>query len=290
MMSTKPAAKASRTYHPQFSSLEADVILISAEDTAYRVPHFTLRHTSGFFRSLLSNYSQSDDQDKFPPVDIHEKDRTLSKLLCMICGLHTDNWESIDEVDEVLCLAQRLDTPGPLSIIRGAITSPMFLAEPLRLYAIATRLGWDEEAQLASTQTLMLDLYHETYRPALERISSRALMTLFRLHRDRRDEFKRLIDSDSTFDAGNAQRYQCSGCGEDLSNHTWRELKTRMFLEMDRRPSGDTLCGLDMEEWPEAIACWEAQCNQSGCGRLNYNKMNTLRDIRECVDKLPLHC
>lgn len=284
----EPVERASRTYHPQFSSLEADVILISAEDTAYRVPHFTLRHTSGFFRGLLASYDQS-AADQFPPVEIPAKDRELSKLLCMMSGLHIDNWESIDEVDELLSLAVQLDTPGPLSVIRGAITSPMFMSEPLQLYAIATRHGWDEEARLASTQTLTLDLYHDTYRSALERISSRGLMALFRLHRARRDGFKRLMDSESSFGTANSEQYLCVGCSERLSNHTWRELKIRMFLEMDRRPLGDTLCGLDMEEWPEAVACWEAQCKQAGCGRLNYNKIVTLRVIRDCVDTLPLH-
>ncbi|KAF9475574.1 hypothetical protein BDN70DRAFT_813919 [Pholiota conissans] len=279
--------KEPRACHPQFGLQEADIILISSNDTAYRVPHFTLRNTSGFFRNHLSGYSAG--VDTHPPIEIAESDKVLSKVLCMICGLHTDNWESIDEVDDALALAQKWDAPGPLSTIRGAITAPMFLADPLRLYAIAAKLGWDEETRIAAAQTLSLNLYDEEHRSNLERIPSRSLMALFRLHRKRRDEFKRLVDGDSLnlFEAGNGPKSFCIGCaGEEVDNHTWRELKARMFMEMDRRPLGDTLCGLEMEEWPESIACWEAKCGK--CGRLNYNKLITLRDIRQCISKLPV--
>ncbi len=291
MLSTRSPERDQRSYHPQFNSPEADIILVSSDDTAYRVPHFTLRNTCGFFRSHLAGYTPpygpGDSTDRLAPIEVVEKDKILSKVLCMLCGLHTGTWDSIDDVDDAATLAQRWDAPGPLCIIRSGITAPMFLADPLRLYAIATRLGWDDEARMASTQTLSLDLYDEEYRPALERISSRHLMTLMRLHRSRRDGFKRLIDGDSYFGAGNAAGYLCPGCGEETTNHTWRELKVRMYIEMDRRPLGDTLCGLEMEEWPEAIACWNAKCRN--CGRLNYNKINTLRDIQDCIDKIPLH-
>ncbi|KAH9475543.1 hypothetical protein JR316_0012658 [Psilocybe cubensis] len=293
-MSTKPRREP-RAYHPQFNSPDADVILVSSEDTGYRVPHFTLRNTCGFFRGLLSTHNSSlvqpelGDRSFGPIFDVDEKNKVLTKVLSMICGLHSDNWESIDEADDAILLAQKWDAPGPLSIIRSSITAPMFLADPLRLYAITTRQGWLEETMLASTQTLSLNLYDEEHRPTLEKMSASRLMALFRLHRDRRDRFKTFIDSDAIFDAGNAEKYLCPGCGEEMNNHTWRELKTRMFMEMDRRPLGDTLCGLEMEDWPEFIACWEAKCQKADCGRLCYDKLSTLRDIKNCIERLPSH-
>lgn len=63
-----------------------------------------------------------------------------------------------------------------------------------------------------------------------------------------------------------------------------------MFLEIDKRPLGDTL-GLvvgETAEWPEAKACWEAKCRKDDCGGLNYDRVATLRQIRNCVDLLPL--
>jgi len=75
-----------------------------------------------------------------------------------------------------------------------------------------------------------------------------------------------------------------------LDNHTWRDLKHAMFVEMDRRPLGDTI-GLvvgETAEWPEAKACWAAKCPRDGCGGLNYDRVSTLRQIRNCVESLPM--
>lgn len=304
MMNTQPVRDI-QGLHPQFNSPEADLTLLSSEGTAYRVPYFTLRNTCGYFRTLLIGYTpvcglaehtqsrhaeENLDSNFRGPIEVDEKDKVITRVLSMVCGLYTANWESIDEVEAALSLAKKWNAPGPLSMIRGAITAPMFLADPLRLYAITTRFGWEEETRLVSTHTLTLDLYDEAHRLALERISSSALMTLLRFHRLRRDEFKRLIDSLlGFFDAGNSVEYVCSKCGEVMSIHTWRELKVRMFMEMDKRPLGDTLCSLEMEEWPEAVSCWEAKCRNPGCGELNYDKCSTLRDIKKCIDRLPLH-
>ena len=80
-------------------------------------------------------------------VKVFAKDKPLTKVLCMLCGLPFGTWESLaDAID----LARNWRAPWPLSFIRFAITAPLFLEQPLRLYAIAARLGWDEEAKLAS--------------------------------------------------------------------------------------------------------------------------------------------
>ena len=76
----------------------------------------------------------------------------------------------------------------------------------------------------------------------------------------------------------------------EIENHSWLELKQAMFVEMDRRPLGDTI-GLEIgetAEWPEAKACWAATCTKDGCGGLYYDRISTLRQIRHCVDSLPL--
>ena len=282
-------AKESRQYHPLFNSPDADVVLISAEHTSYRVPSSTLRNTCNLFRDLPSSSSY------FQVIEVDEPDSVLTKVLCFICGRWqpTDHWESIDQLEATLEFIQKWDAFGPLSLIRSSVPVPWFPADPLRLYAIATRFGWGEEAQLASTHTLSLNLYDNEHRPKLERLSSVHLMALLRLHRFRRNEFKRMLDNEPAFDIGNTMEpAQCTnpGCTQEISHHTWRELKVRMFMEMDKRPLGDTLVGFGMEEWPEAIACWNAKCQRpAGCNKMNYNKVETLRSIKDCIDRLPVH-
>ncbi|KAF5378098.1 hypothetical protein D9615_007501 [Tricholomella constricta] len=282
--------ESARKVHPVFSSREGDVVLCSTEGTLYRIPSYVLRNTSGLFRSLLPppklppcHDAQTEVTD---PIAVDEKDVVVERILRLLSGLETPKWESFDEIEAVASLAEKWNAPGPISVIRSAITAPHLLLESIRLYAIATHFGWEEEAKLASTFTLTLSLYDERHVDQLQRLTTKDLMKLLAFHRRRRDEFRALVDSDETFNAGNATNHFCSGCGEKVDNHTWRELKARMFYEMDQRPMGDTLSGLDMEEWPESIACWSAKCRRPECGRLYYNKLVTLRDIQGCLDRL----
>lgn len=277
-------------YNPVFNRPDADVVLVSSEGTSYRVPSFTLRNTSGMFRKLLSQAMQMTQNvvtREEAPILIPEPDQILERVLRMMSGLEIPRWESFDQLEDVLVLVEKWDAQGPLSTIRSAITAPLFLSEPLRLYAIATGFGWDDEARLASKHTLALCLYDAQHQPTLQRLSAQSLLALFAFHRQRRDEFKRFLDTDEAFSAGNGDHFPCPSCGDETDDHTWRELKARIFLEMDRRPLGDTLSGLDMEEWPEAIACWDMACKKMSCGKYTYNKAATLRAIKDGIDRLP---
>ncbi|KAG6883547.1 hypothetical protein C0993_005549 [Termitomyces sp. T159_Od127] len=297
--------RASRNFHPEFSLPDADVILRSTEGTLYRIHSYTLCTTSGFFNTMFSlpqppRCKEIQDQNRSGPVcgndepeeiPIYESDFVLERLLPLLCSIPIPSWESFDDVDRVLTAAEKWDTPGPIASIRAALTCPQFLAsDPLRLYVLAKHFEWKEEAKLAATQTLILDLNDPIHAPTLERLSSRDLLPLLNLHRKRRDMFKKLLDSPERFAAGNSFSYHCTRCGvTQLDNYTWREFKNAMFAEFDRRPLGDTLgvnVGLSAD-WPEAKACWEAKCTKTGCEGLNYDRVATLRQIRNCIDVLP---
>ncbi|CAA7263774.1 unnamed protein product [Cyclocybe aegerita] len=291
-------------YHPLFSLPDADVVLRSLQGTLYRIHSFTLRMTSGFFETMFSlpqpktHRPRRDDLDTaktelHPDVlDVYENDFPLERLLRLISGLPVPRWETMDEIERVLTLAEKWDTPGPIASIRSALNSHRFLHDhPLRCYVLATHFGWKQEAKLASTHTLTLNLYDPAHSSIIDRLSSKDLLSLLNLHRRRRDMFRELLNSPERFAAGNSSPYHCNRCGvTELDNHTWRVFKSAMFIEMERRPLGDTL-GLAVGEtagWPEAIACWEAQCTKEGCGGLNYDRIATLRQIRACISLLPL--
>jgi len=273
------------TYHPLFNSEDADITLRSSAGTLYRVSSFTLRNTSGFFDAMLS-LPQTDSAGQSSPIPVNEKSEVLEKVLRMMSGLEITPWESFDELEDVASLAERWDAPGPLSIIRSGISAPLFLEQPLRLYAIATHFDWQAEAKLASKFTLSLSLFDESHRAVLHKIPSKSLMDLLRFHRQRRDQFKHLLDNEETFNVGNTDLC-CQGCGTPIDNHTWRELKGKMFMEIDKRPLGDTICGFEMESWQEALACWDAKCKKEGCGTPYYQKVSTLRNIQACLERLP---
>lgn len=208
-----------RIFHPEFSFPDADVILQSTEGTLYRIHSYTLCTTSGFFNTMFSlpqprckethdhNHSSLGEPDEIP---IYESDFVLERLLRLLCSIPIPSWESFDDVDRVLTAAEKWDTPGPIASIRAALTCPEFLAsDPLRLYILAKHFEWKEEAKLAATQTLRLDLHDPIYASTLERLSSKDLLSLLNLHRKRRDMFKKLLDSPERFAAGNRYVLEC---------------------------------------------------------------------------------
>ncbi|KDR71912.1 hypothetical protein GALMADRAFT_229404 [Galerina marginata CBS 339.88] len=297
------AESTSSPYHQLFSDLDADVVLRSTQGTLYRVRSYTLRTTSGFFETMFSlpqpNACVRQDRENvdrikldLPPVlDVYEPDFALERLLRLVSGLPVLKWGSIDEVERVLTLAEKWDTPGPIATMRYALNSLQMLQNhPLKCYMLAVHFGWSAEAKLASTYTLGLNLYDSIHTPIIDQISSKDLLPLLNLHRRRRDMFRQLLNSPERFAAGNSSPYHCNRCGvTELNNYPWREFKNAMFLEIEKRPLGDTL-GLafgDAAEWPEALACWEAKCTKEGCGGLNYDRIATLRQIRLCISFLP---
>jgi hypothetical protein len=246
--------------HPLFSNPDGDVILGSkGGDVLFRTHSFILKTTSGFFRTMFSL------PQKCAPVTLDviymDEDATiLESLLRMACGLPIIPPTSYDAVDPLLFAAEKYEMPGPMSIIRMLVMTPPLLDQPLRLYAVACRFGWEPEAQFASTETLSLDLHSEPHRASLQSLSTPALLNLFQLHHDRREALRRRLDDPPFVGGGTAV---CVTCGWQIDYHTWRELKYKIILEMDIRPLGDTVVNSGLQEWHEAKSCWDAQVSKT---------------------------
>ncbi|KAG2113822.1 uncharacterized protein F5147DRAFT_679983 [Suillus discolor] len=273
------------TFHQSFSSLDADVVLGAKDQTLFRIHSWTLKTTSGWFRSLFSMPQQNPLPNHPEVINLDEDSHTLESLLLMICGLPINPLTSYDEADAMLFAAEKYDMPGPMSLIRVLIMTPPFLDQPLRLYAAATRCGWEEEARHASAQSLALNIYAQEYQPVLRKLHTGAVLDLMNLHRNRREGIRQRLN-EQPFVTG-SMTASCPRCRWKIDHHTWRELKYRVVMEMDVRPLGDTVVDVGLTEWPEAIACWDARCPNTECTCVLYDKVETLRLIRDCIDGLP---
>ena len=118
---------------------------------------------------------------------LDEDEKTLDALLRMVCGLPLLPIDTHDLADGLLYAAEKYDMPGPLSIVRLVLQTAPLAMDPLRLYAAACRFGWESEAKTASMQTLTYNLHDPIHRPALQRLSTTAVLDLFALHRARRE-------------------------------------------------------------------------------------------------------
>lgn len=227
-------------------------------------------------------------QGQSPSVEVifmDEDEDTLELLLRMVSGLPLLPIVHYDVVDKLLFAAEKYDMPGPMSIVRLLVMTPPLLDQPFRLYTVACRYGWQEEARFASTQTLTRHLYDPELRPLLKRLSTDALLNLFELHNSRKEALRDRLNKPPFVASENTSA--CGNCHAPINYHTWRELKYRMIQEVEIRPLGDTILDSGLSEWPEAKACWLAKCPNRVCARSLYDQEPTMRIIRECISELP---
>ncbi|KAJ7181239.1 hypothetical protein C8R46DRAFT_1187395 [Mycena filopes] len=276
-------------YHPQFNNSGADTTLRSTENTLFRVPAFVLRRTTGYFAATLSP-SASNTPTNNEPIPLAEPAPLLARALSILCGLPPED-AALDfpTAEALLALADRWSAPALATHVRSALTTPPFLAEPLRMYALAARAGWHDEARLASSRTLALRLYDDDAHDALlRRMPTPDLLALLALHRRRRDALNRMLSGEDAEGVKPAAVSGCcAACGLQADNYVWREYRARIFVEMDTRALGDTILGSAVDEWREAHACWGAKCAGAECGTALYERETILPQIKACIDKLP---
>jgi hypothetical protein len=201
----------------------------------------------------------------------------------MINGFGVGKLELVEAVEEILHAAKKYDMPGPISIIRSAITLPFFLDKPLWLYATAAHFDWEDELKLASKHTLSLSIVDPANEPKLAKIPSYYLVKLYNFHLRRISEFKRLLDSSGAWTRRNG-KIICR-CGTFADPDIWNNVKMALVREMERRPAGDTLMGLDMESLPVMQVCWRAACE--GCKTPLFSRVSAVRAVRGILNQLP---
>jgi hypothetical protein len=185
-----------RNFHPLFSSPDAEIVLASKGATLYyRLHSYTLKNASRFFQTMFTLPQKDHDSLTNGVIYLDEDETTLDAIFRMISGLPLSPIDSYDLIESMLDAIEKYDMPGPLSIIRIMVMTPSLLHQPFRLYPIASRFGWDAEAQHASSQTLSYNLYDPEHRPALSKLSTDALLRLFELHHSRREGYCQFFHS-----------------------------------------------------------------------------------------------
>lgn len=269
-------------YHTDFCDDDADVTLASKDcKVLFRTHSSTLKRTSGFFRSLFTLPCSSKSYSDI--IYMNDEAIVLEHLLRMVGGLPLLPITG-DVVELVLHAGEAYEMPGPMSIVRLAVTSSPLADDPLRMYAICSRYEWEEEMKFFSNRSLAYNLHDPVHFVVLQKLSSQSLLRLFALHRSRRERLRSRLNEPPFVTGGPAV---CIQCQARIEYQTWRELKYRIIFEIDERPLGDSI-GHGLNSWPEAIACWSAHCPSTHCQRRLYDKAESCRVIQQCIEELPL--
>lgn len=178
---------------PPFNNPAADTILRSSDGVDFCVYSVILTEASPFFKGMFSlpqpsGGAEAETGNNFkddgrPVVDTAEDSKVLNSLLRLCYPITEPVLEDLHDVELVLEAANKYEmeqaTARLTRILRTFVDS-----NPLRVWAIATRLRLEAEALYAAKKTLGLQLL-DSFPPEMRDVSAGAYYRLLKYHREK---------------------------------------------------------------------------------------------------------
>ena len=176
-----------------FDSPNADLILRSSDGKEFRVHQFILGLASPFFRATLSS---PQSKVRIRKIDMPYSSDILQPFLQYLCPRSPPKISDISTWAALYTIADKYGADVVKDLLRDMLV-PRFLKKyPLRVYALASRWGFEEEARIASRRTLKtVDILTKFPQEDAGLMGATARQRLHRLHSDRREAARALINS-----------------------------------------------------------------------------------------------
>ncbi|OJA08966.1 hypothetical protein AZE42_06842 [Rhizopogon vesiculosus] len=144
------------TAQAPFNNPDCDIILRSCDGVNFCVFKLILSLASPMFKvmfTLPQTGLQSDDLS-VPVIPVTETSTTMKSLLLLCYPTANPTFNSLADAKGVLEAARKYDMGGTLSRTRDLIMAQFPSADPLELYVLSCRFGWQYYAQAAAARTL----------------------------------------------------------------------------------------------------------------------------------------
>ena len=134
---------------------DADIILRTPRSRGFRVHRSVISVASPVLRKLVEDAPKPSPEDEekglLPEIDVEDSPGDLDLLLRLVYPIvlppKFDDFDTLSRAFEIL---QKYKVDGVQELLRPILTSRPFLAsDPVRVYAMACRFGFKEEAEVA---------------------------------------------------------------------------------------------------------------------------------------------
>jgi len=153
---------------------DADIILRTSRSKGFRVHQVVLSVASPVLRALLADVPKSstedDEKGALPEIDVEDAPEDLDLLLRLIYPITIPpKFDDFDTLSRAFAILQKYKVEGVQELLKPTLISHPFLtSDPVRVYAMACRLGFKEEAEvaapLASTRDFVTSIRAEDLR------------------------------------------------------------------------------------------------------------------------------
>ncbi|KAF8165850.1 hypothetical protein B0H34DRAFT_649166 [Crassisporium funariophilum] len=267
----------------QFDAVDADVILLTSEaghSTEFRLHRCILAAASPFFGDMFTlPQSKSTPLDKPPTIPVTEPTQLLDTVLRFVYPIPDPALNSLEELSLVLGVAIKYDFTAVIDTLRTQLLAPQYLDKsPIGVYAVACRYDLDDEARVASRQTLSICVADAPAITELRHITGYDYHRLLQLHRQRAQAAVNLLRIPN-----NVKCMQCNGSLHTMhdSPKWWFEYEKAAKEELAARPSTDVIFGLEFL----FRAARFAECSR--CPESVLDSWKVLRTLKDAIDALP---
>lgn len=211
-------------YRAPFDDSDADLILHASDGGKFAVHKIFLTTASPLLKRPLAAGSSSPlpqfagiavkSESGKNVIELVEDSLTTERVLQYCYPLINPVLESLDDAQKVLDMMKKFGMRGLMDRLRNLLVQQSFLdAEPLRVFAIAFRYGFETESHLAARHTLRHPMFGP-YVKELEHIPASAYHKLLQYHR-KCSIVASGLTSDFSWFPGFASRwvwFQCDDC------------------------------------------------------------------------------
>ena len=178
-----------------FEAADTDAILRPLDGKELRVHKVILSLASPVFQGMLNLPQPAGFSPKIPKIDIPESSDILQPLIQYLYPCSPPEISDISMWAALYTIADKYSVESVTDLLRGMLIPRFLKASPLRVYALASCWGFEEEAKAASRGTLTMDISKGFPEEDATLMGTIACQKLYLLHIQRRDKARPLLNN-----------------------------------------------------------------------------------------------
>jgi len=176
-----------------FDATDTDAILRSSDGKELRVHQIILSLSSPVFQGMFGLPQPTDPSPQIPTIDLSEPSDVLEPFVQYLYPRSPPKITDISMWAALYAVADKYGAEGVMDPLRDMLIPRFLETSPLRVYALASRWGFEEEATIASTRTLTIDIRKDFPQEDAELMGGGACQRLYLLHLSRREAAQAVV-------------------------------------------------------------------------------------------------
>ena len=178
-----------------FDAPDADVILRSLDGEELRVHRLILGLSSPAFQGMFGlPQPATDPPSQIPTINLSDPSDILKPFIQYLYPQPPPQITDISMWASLYAIADKYNAEVVMELLRDMLVPRFLETNPLRVYALASRWGFEEAAKIASSRTLTMDIFKDFPREDAEIMGGIACQQLLFLHFNRREAARASVE------------------------------------------------------------------------------------------------